>query len=258
MSDGDDLFVVIGWAGASTRQLRGVSKFYEAQSGGAPLTIRPRTVRAMALPWGWSDEGALLAEQLLARDPRSVFVHSFSNAGFWTYAATLRALERSRAGRALRDRIRAVVFDSAPGFPDRFEAGFTARYSAMAMMPLLLRSLGRPPALTHPLFDRPLRNFMRFWYHVSPRQIREAQESLDIVGATGRWPFLFLYSTADTLCLAPYIDAFIERSRATARPVRALRWTDSEHVRHLVVHRGEYFASIRELLCELNAGVTGE
>jgi uncharacterized protein DUF829 len=239
---------ILGWAGARARQLRGVARFYGTK-GARPLSATPHVFRAMASPWGWTSEGQKLASRLLALEPAPVIVHAFSNAGFWTYAAALRALEQSREGRALRDRIACVVFDSAPGFPERLDGDFTARYSAMAMMPALLSALRRPPALSHPRLDIPLRTFMRVWYHLSPWQIRRAEESLTIVRSVGDWPFLFLYSRADPLVRYEDVEAFVASVRRTSsRPVRAVRWDDSEHVGHLIRHRAEYFTAISALL----------
>jgi hypothetical protein len=229
--------VVIGWAGATERQLRGVVRWYGAR-GASAFSARPRIFHAMAFPNGWRREGEALAGQLTERAPEgAIAVHAFSNAGFWTYAAMLRALD---AG--VRDRIALAVIDSAPGFPERLDPRFTVRHSTMAMMPLLLRALGRPPALSHPVLDAPLRAFMRLWYAVSPTQIRQAEESLAIVRETGAWPLLFLYSNADSLVPAEHVGAFVASVRG--REVHELRWDDSENVRHMLVHRGEYFDAI--------------
>lgn len=238
---------ILGWAGSTARQLRTIAAWYEGRSL-TPIVVTPRVFRAMAFPWGWSREGAALARRVEgARGP--LVVHAFSNAGFWTYAAMVRALVERR--NEVLDRVSALVLDSAPGFPARLDARFTSRYSAMAMMPIVLRALGRPPALSHPLLDPPLRAFMRLWYHVSPLQIRFAERSLDVVRETGRWPILALYSSADTLVSAEHVEAFLAAIRD--RPLRAIRWEDSEHVRHMIVHRREYFAAVSELLDAVSA-----
>lgn len=236
--------VILGWAGSTERQLRGVARFYRSLEL-APIVVAPRVFRAMSLPWGWRRQGAALAARLIEaveRSPRPVVVHAFSNAGFWAYAAALRALSRGRRGRRVLDRIGALVLDSAPGFPPRLEAGFAARYSAMAMMPIVLRALGRPPALSHPMLDAPLRAFMRVWYHVSPLQIRTIEASLALVRDTGRWPILALCSSADALVDVAYVEAFVATLGERARTVR---WDDSEHVRHMIVHRQAYFDAVR-------------
>lgn len=239
--------MVLGWAGSTERQLRGVATIHRSL-GSTPIVVAPRVFRAMALPWGWRREGEALAARLIEairREPAPVVVHAFSNAGFWTLAATLRALSRRPDGELVLGRIAAVVLDSAPGFPAELEPSFTARYAAMAMMPSLLGALGRPQALTHPTLDAPLRAFMRLWYHASPLQIRELEASLRVVRETGGWPILALCSSADTLVPIEHVEAFVASAGERASVVR---WEDSEHVRHLIVHRREYVEAISALV----------
>ena len=237
---------ILGWAGSSERQLRGVASFYRSLEL-APIVVAPAVFRAMALPWGWRREGAALSARLieaLGRAPGPLVVHAFSNAGFWTYAAALRSLTEDRRGERVLERIGALVLDSAPGFPPHIRSGFAARSSAMAMMPLLLRALGRPPALSHPILDRPLRAFMRLWVAASPLQIRRMEASLAVVRETGRWPVLALASSADRLVPIEHVEAFMATLGDRARTIR---WEDSAHVRHMIVHRHAYFDAVRAL-----------
>lgn len=239
--------VLLGWAGSEPRQLRWVAAWYEAQ-GLKPVVVIPRVIRAMSLPWGWRQEGAALADMLVARCGEGpLVVHSFSNAGFWTYAAALRALERGRQ-RALLDRVALVVIDSAPGFPPRLDARFTAEHSAMAMMPMLRAALGRAPALFDPQLDGPLRAFMRLWYYVSPLQIRAAEESLELIARIGRWPLLVVYSEADRLIPAAHVEHFVEAAQAHGRAVEVLRCEGSDHIQHMIRHRNAYLAKVEKLL----------
>lgn len=247
--------VILGWAGSTLRQLRTVDAWYR-ERGLTTLATVPRIFRAMAFPRGWEREGRRLAEALIDRvqPGERIIVHAFSNAGFWTYAATIRELARDSRGRAVLDAIAALVLDSAPGYPERLEPRFTARYSAMAMMPLVLRALGRPPETSHPLLDPPLLAFMRLWYHLSPQQIRAAEESLELVRRTGEWPFFALYSSADTLVEARYVEDFLASARARGRQVREVRWDDSEHVRHMIVHREAYRDALEAFVSEVLDG----
>lgn len=237
---------ILGWAGSTERQLRGVARFYRSLEL-EPITVAPAVFRAMALPWGWWREGDALRARLIdaiEREPRPLVVHAFSNAGFWTYAAALRALSRDPRGQRVLDRIGALVLDSTPGFPPHIRSRFAARSSAMAMMPLLLRALGRPPALSHPILDPPLRAFMRLWTAASPLQIRRMEASLAVVRETGRWPVLALCSSADRLVPIEHVEAFVATLGDRARTIR---WEDSEHLRHMIVHRQAYFDAIRAL-----------
>lgn len=249
--------VVLGWAGSTPRQLRSVAGFY-ARRGMHPLTATAQVFRAMARPDGWAEEGARLAEQLLARPEGPIVVHLFSNAGFWMHAALLRALESSAAGRAALGRIVAVVIDSAPGFPPRIGPSFYARFSAMAMMPMVLHAFGRPPALSHPILTPPVWAFMRLWYHLSSKQRRFAEESLEVIRSTGAWPHLFVWSAADSLVRPEYVEPFAASLEARGRRVARLRFEDTEHVRHMIVHRTEYFDAVEALVAAGLATGAGE
>jgi pimeloyl-ACP methyl ester carboxylesterase len=224
---------VLGWAGSTPRQLRGVARFYR-QRGGDPFTHCARVVRAMARPDGWALEGREVAARLAGDAP--IVVHLFSNAGFWTWAAALEARP------ALGARVRAVVLDSAPGFPSSIRPSFYARYSAMAMMPMVLRALKRPPALRHPLLTPPVRAFMRLWFHVSVDQRRFAERSLDTVAAVG--PHLLLYSAADELVPVHLVDAFFERLAGAERR----RFESGAHVKLMLEHRRTYFDAVEAFL----------
>ena len=239
--------LVLGWAGSTPRQLRSVARFYEGK-GAQALTATAQVFRAMARPDGWAIEGERLAAQLLLRPAGPIVVHLFSNAGFWMHAALLRELDSSPAGRAALERIEAVVIDSAPGFPPRIGPRFYARFSSMAMMPMVLHAFGRPPALSHPLLTPPVWAFMRVWYHFSSRQNRSAEESLEIVRSTGSWPHLFVWSVSDSLVTPEYVEPFVESLEAAGRRVERLRFEDTEHVRHMIGHRTEYFDAVARLL----------
>jgi hypothetical protein len=230
---------ILGWAGSTPRQLRGVVRWYRGR-GGRPFTHCARVIRAMARPDGWRLEGRAVAAELARGDASPIVVHLFSNAGFWTWAATLEQLAPKT-----RARVAAVVIDSAPGFPERVGPRFYARYSAMAMMPMVLRALKRPPALHHRWLTPPVRAFMRLWYHASPIQRRFAERSLGRVRETGaRWPHLFLYSDADALVPAAYVEAFLD----TLDDAERRRFEGSAHVTHMIRHRDAYFGAVADFL----------
>ncbi|MCA9605230.1 MAG: DUF829 domain-containing protein [Myxococcales bacterium] len=233
---------ILGWAGSTPRQLRGVGSQYR-RAGAEVLTASADVFRAMARPEGWAEEGRALADRLVEADPAHLVVHVFSNAGFWTHAATLAALPA-----AFLPRIRAVIIDSAPGFPEKIDPWFYARYSAMAMMPMVLRAFRRPPALSHPLLTPPIWAFMRGWYHVSPTQVAAAEDSLRIVRDTGSWDHLVLYTATDQLVPPHFVESFVHRMRAAGRDVTAHRWEDGDHVRQMVARRQEYFGRVAGFL----------
>jgi len=236
---------ILGWAGSSTRQLRGIGRFYRRREVRGVIPHSATIWRAMGTSGGWAHEGRELAAAIREADPESLVVHVFSNAGFWTWAATLQTLETS-----LLARVRAVVMDSAPGVPERIEPLFYAHHATRAMVPIALASLGRPPSQSHPLLTPAVWAFMRFYYHVSPKQIAWSERSTQLAIDVGDWDHLLLYSAADRLVAPHYVEAFAHRLRAAGRHVETQRWEQSAHVRHMISHRAEYFDRIGGFLAE--------
>ena len=232
---------ILGWAGSTERQLRGVERWYQ-ERGAKTFTTRARVFRNMARPDGWAREGRELAARLrlrARRDEAPILVHLFSNSGFWTFAAALPALPEATLAR-----IRGVILDSAPGVPPHIGARFFADSATRAMMPMALRAFGKPAALSNPWLTPPIWLFMRGWYHLSQPQQREAEASLGTIAEAGAWPMLFLYSDADTLVSAAHVEAQIDRSRAAGRDVEAVRFAGSSHVLHMLKHRRRYFEAV--------------
>lgn len=234
---------ILGWAGSRPRQLRGVGAFYRRHGAAAVHTHSADVFRAMGHPDGWPSEGAQVARTLEAADPPRLVLHVFSNAGFWTWSATL-----ERLAPAIRERVVAVILDSAPGIPEKIDPWSYARYSTMAMMPMVLHAFRRPPALSHPLLTPPVWAFMRLWYHLSPAQRAHAEAILGVVIDTGAWDHLVLYSAADELVPPHFVEAFAHRLAEAGRGVETRRWEDSGHVRHMLSHRREYFDRVAAFL----------
>jgi len=241
----DSHVVILGWAGSSIRQLRGVGRFYRRRGVRAVIPQSATIWRAMGTPGGWMHEGRDLAAAIRAAEPESLVVHVFSNAGFWSWVSTLQTLEAS-----ILARVRAVVMDSAPGFPERIEPHFYAHHATRAMVPIALAALGRPPVQSHPLVTPAVWAFMRTYYHVSPRQIAWSERSTQVAIDVGDWDHLLLYSAADRLVEPHYVEAFAHRLRQAERGVETCRWEDSTHVRHMITHRAEYFERIAAFLAD--------
>jgi len=234
---------ILGWAGSHPKQLRGVGRYYRRRGVRAVIPHSATVWRAMGTRDGWQREGRLVARALEDADPEAIVVHAFSNGGFWTWVAALEAMDP-----AMRDRVRAVIVDSAPGVPERIDPWYYAHHSTKAMVPIALAALGRPPAESHPVVTPAIWAFMRFYFHVSPHQIAWAERSTTVAIETGAWDHLLLYSAADHLVPPHFVEAFAHRLRAAGRGVESHRWEDSAHVRHMIRHRATYFGRIGAFL----------
>ncbi|MCC6877790.1 MAG: DUF829 domain-containing protein [Sandaracinaceae bacterium] len=242
--------LLIGWAGASERHLRGLRAWY-VEHEYDPQIILPRAARNMSVRGGWARHGDEVARQLRARSGPLV-VHAFSNAGFWTWVATMGAMRASE----LAD-VRAVILDSAPGIPERVDRAFLVRFATMAMMPQALALLGRPPALEHALLTPLMRAFFHLWVTARPEVLHEGPDSLAVARAIGEWPHLFLYGGADELVADHLVEAFARSLERRGRQVRLRKWNDSAHVRHFVRYREEYFDELERFLADVPADIVG-
>ena len=243
MSFRDAHVAVLGWAGATHRELRPVARWYSGR-GARPFISVSRVLRNSWRFEGWPREGRELAVRVrgrLRQDDAPLFIHLFSNAGFWAYAALLEELEE-----VYQRRIAGVILDSAPGFTPDFTARFFSRSATQAFMPMTLRALGRRPRLDHPWLTPAMRVFFWWWYHVGgTRPLRPAQ-SLAGARDAGQWPMLFLYSDTDRLVPAEYVERFM--GSLGERRVSRSRFEGSSHVLHMVQHRRIYFDTVARFI----------
>ena len=248
--------VLLGWHGSKERQLRPLARWYDARGHPARIVLTD-SFRTMGRRDGWPRFGAELADSLAqehARDPRPLFVHAFSNTGFWTLSAFLDAA-RDRHPTLAAAHMRTVL-DSAPGFPERVRWWFNAKYAALAMTPsvlstLRLERLAKQPRTFHPLVSPPLMLFFAGWHLVARRQVRFMEQGHERVRRHHRGkPLLAIYSAKDSLVPVRYVEGFLDRAEDDGVLVERLRFEDSAHVRHFVQHRHDYLAAIERFTAE--------
>ncbi len=247
--------VILGWHDATPRHLRAVARLHEAR-GDVALPQLSEAGRSLAHPGGFEARGRAQAEAIArahAERALPLVFHSFSNAGFWTLSAILHALARDH--RAVLESHRGTILDSAPGFPERIDAAFTARTAPMAFLPGLLGRFGRPRAHHHRILSPLLGALFGLWHLASPRQIAFMQGALTRVRAEHRphgsrpaVPILAIWGGADALVEREHVEAFLARAEAEQIPVSRLFFPGSVHVRHLVAHRAAYESAVRDFM----------
>ncbi|MBX7190848.1 MAG: TMEM53 family protein [Sandaracinaceae bacterium] len=251
--------LLLGWHDATARHLRAVARLHEPL-GHVVHPVLSDSGRALARRGGFAREGLVQARALAAAhaaDPRALVVHSFSNAGFWTLAAMLEALEREHPAVLLAHR--GTILDSAPGFPEHFGARFTARTAPMAFLPGLLARLGRTPRTKHPLLSPLLGGLFGLWHLSAPRQIAFMRRALRVVRDAHvphegpPRPLLAIWGDADELVEARYVEQFLARAEEAGVPVERLHLPGSQHVRHLVAHRAAYEGAVRAFVARVTA-----
>lgn len=252
--------LLLGWHDATPRHLRAVARLHAPERNDVVPVISD-SGRALARRGGFDAEARGHAEALArahALDPRPLLVHSFSNAGFWTLAAILERL--SHAHPEVLASHRGTILDSAPGFPEDFDARFTARTAPMAFLPGLLARLGRTPRHTHPLLSPALGALFGLWHLAAPRRIAFMRRALAVVRDAHRpssepprpaRPLLAIWGGADALVPARHVESFLASCDAAAIPVERLYFEGSHHVRHLVAHRARYEQAVRAFVRRL-------
>ncbi len=264
MTHGRLRVLVLGWHDATPRHLRAVARLHTID-GHVVTPVLSGSGRALARRGGFRDEGRMHARALARAhelEPRGLLVHSFSNAGFWTYAAILDALAREHP--FVLDAHVGTILDSAPGFAEDMDAAFTARTAPMAFLPGLRRALrgldprasASPPERepdAHPLLTPLLSLFFGAWHVLAPSQIAFMRSALATVREAhsanadrAALPLLGIWGGADRLVEPRYVEAFLDRCEADRVPVERLFFPDSLHVRHLVSHRAAYERAVRD------------
>jgi hypothetical protein len=249
--------LLLGWHDATPRHLRAVARLYEPH-GHVVHPIVTSSGRALSRRGGFADQGRRQAAALARAHelaPRPLLVHSFSNAGFWMFAAILEALEEHPF---VRDAHVGTVLDSAPGFPEDFDAAFTARTAPMAFLPGLLARAGRTPRHTHRLWSPLLGGFFGLWHLAAPAQIAFMRRALRTVreahapraDRTAR-PMLAIWGGADRLVAREHVETFLDRCDVEGVPLERLFFETSEHVRHLVTHRAVYERAVHAFVARV-------
>jgi len=247
--------VILGWHDATPRHLRAVARLHEAR-GDVVLPMLSDAGRSLSRPGGFEARGRAQAHTIArahAERALPLVFHSFSNAGFWTLSSILDALARDH--RVVLDAHRGTILDSAPGFPERISASFTARTAPMAFLPALLGRLGRPRAHQHRILSPVLGALFGLWHLSAPRQIAFMQSAPARVRAVHRphgsrpaRPILAIWGGADVLVPREHVEAFLIGAEGEQIPVTRLYFPSSAHVRHLVAHRAAYEIAVRELM----------
>lgn len=256
--------VLIGWANARASQLAAYERLWRgigADTVGVIPDVRrglfdrdayPRAMRPIAQTLIAAVQDARPTADV-TRDPdrttRPVLVHVFSDNGMVGWAALTRVLGRTAPGRAVRDAICGVVFDSCPGlwavrgpldFARRFATAMTpvvARRlgTSEASLPFLEAELGRGPnartprriALLHAGLTAGFVAYQPF-FRGPVRVMKRAAHDADDHGP--RCPRLFLYGQRDALVPAADIERWISRARRGGHDVTSVPFAEGRHV----------------------------
>ncbi|CCD66244.1 Transmembrane protein 53 [Caenorhabditis elegans] len=240
------VILMVGWAGANPKHIDKYIKVYNDE-GYRVVSLCPPCYH-YSIPnsrVGFYMSPLFRAIDAKPGDFRSfakcpIIVHSFSMNGvrglisFWKWTE---AEEKPQ----LRERIKGIIFDSAPSRPygkqdatamvistppiDAFERWISeqTRISVLTWF-LNLRAYLQIPLLTMVPF---LRSFVSIYYYLQTHIALPRDQ-------------LYLYSKADTMIKAKHVEKFIEKQKEKGNSVTAIDFVDSEHVAHIRTHPKDY------------------
>lgn len=223
--------VLIGWGNARPAQLAPYEALYRARGHRVSTTL-PDTAAGLLRPDGYLRTVASLAADL-AGDAGApcTWVHLFSDNGFIAWAALLRTLAESAAGRRARDAIRGVVLDSSPGLWNVGGRRDFARRFARGMTPAVSRALGLGARDAVPVVT-PLLAAAFLAYRMTFRgPVETMLGSADVIAREQpRCPHLFLVGEADRVVEARDVRAWIARQRAAGIDATEVTFPAGRHV----------------------------
>jgi hypothetical protein len=213
-----------------------------------------------------------IGEVLATQPNRPVVLHLMSGAGFlfssnlFKFAAAAEALpelgppvlsrwkpleesmhEFARSTALLAKNLRGIILDSSP-------SPFSGDVAARALVASSLREQVGGVQRRHPLLvagaSAALGAYLGHGW--TARKLEAAWEAWETW--VPRVPRLFIYSTADALVPAPFVERFAREEAGRGCRVESLVFGDSEHVEHLRVHPAEYRDAVDKFVGGLSLG----
>jgi pimeloyl-ACP methyl ester carboxylesterase len=221
--------VLLGWGNAARSQLVAYERLYGAL-GLEATSVIPDAGRGLVRADAHARALGPLARDL-EDDPRGAIVHLFSDNGFLGWASLLAALAATEGGRRARDRIRGVVYDSAPGLWNAEGRVDFARRFALGMTPAVARRLRLGPRERVPIVT-PLLGAAFLGYQLAfPSIVRSMRESGERVAREQpRCPHLFLFGEDDALVPPRDVRAWIAAERSAGLDVDDVAFPGARHV----------------------------
>lgn len=245
------LTLVIGWLGSTEGQ---VSQYAALHQGGGHQThlVKYSSFDGLFRLDRLYDACDAAVPQLAAVAGNSdLIIHAFSDAGFTFLCILLQILRKTKEGRSLARRIRAIILDSAPGLYAAGGAEYSRRF-AYIMTRALLRQRKQPAhryhSLVMPIFERCLDLYQIAWSDT----VRRVRHAFDAVSEDyPDCPHLFLYGNRDPITPAPDVEDFVSTLRSRGVLARAVRFDTG-------VHLGGYRSdpdTYRRAVCEFRGDV---
>lgn len=222
--------LIIGWLGSTEGQLAQYAALHQ-EGGHRTHLVRYSSFDGLfRLDRLYEACAAQVPELAAVAGNSDLMIHLFSDGGFTYLCILLQVLRKTAQGRRLAGRIRAIIFDSAPGLYAAGRAEYSRRF-AYIMTRALLRQ--RQPgthschSIVMPLFERCLDLYQLVWSDT----VHRIQHAFDAVSADyPDCPHLLLYGSRDPITPAADVENFVATLRSRRVPVQTVRFDTDVHL----------------------------
>lgn len=257
--------ILLGWWGAERRQVDKYGKIYQDAHCSTIVGVADKYAllwkddkKLSRLARECTLETARILQPLLRNNEQEteipVIFHVFSNGGCFVLEHVERLLLQETADKntspvdddlqLVRHCLRGQTFDSSPAFVSR-ETSIAALEGAFSN-PLVFQFLKAAVHLQY-MFQF-LRNKIfqqtpwpeTFWNHFVTSDLGSSSSGSSIRQA-------YIYSSSDHVTDSNKLEELIQ-ARQRSHPVSVLRFSDSDHVQHLLRHRDEYSQFVKEFV----------
>ncbi|KAL3867876.1 hypothetical protein ACJMK2_040722 [Sinanodonta woodiana] len=242
----EPVVLLLGWLGCEEKHLAKYSDIYEKRGCITIRYIAPKEItffKTELLPAVASKLLDLLQDYSLEDNP--IFFHIFSNNGSYVYTNILKVLHEDKEQKLAKLQVKGVMFDSAPGQRRLHQAARAfAIFAPSNFMMKILMVIG----VYMYLFWTGLKCMFIKLYN--PKSLMDSPHYVyeNLLNDSYHWPQLYLYSEADKIIPYQDIDKMIEYRRSLGVRVDSVRWNDTAHVSHLMVHREAYMQACIEFI----------
>lgn len=181
-----------------------------------------------------------LADWLEEENGKNLVFHTFSNTGWLTYGVVLEKFQKKDP--TLLRKIKGSVVDSTPvASPQVWDSGFSAAFlkkNSVATKGAVVETTGESgtieikPRLTEEALLVLLRKFFELVLNLPAVNKRLSDVFSVLTSQQPSCPQLYIYSSADRVIPAGYVESFIDGQRRNGHIVRSCNFISTPHVDH--------------------------
>ncbi|XP_010523206.1 PREDICTED: transmembrane protein 53-B [Tarenaya hassleriana] len=253
--------VLLGWLGSKQKHLKRYAELYTSR-GYHVITFTLPMNEILSYQVGGKAEKNIeslvchLADWLEEEQGKNLVFHTFSNTGWLTYGAILEKFQKQDP--PLMGRIKGCIVDSAPvaaADPLVFAAGFSAAFlkknsiATKGSTSVSGIKFSEPkPAATETVLLSVLEKFFEVVLNL-PKVNRRLANVLEVLSSEQpKCPQLYIYSTADRVIPAGYVESFIIEQRKAGHEVQVCNFISSPHVDHFRNNPELYMAELTHFM----------